>query len=93
MQRSLACWSRKKKINSLISGNENGAVEGIGHVGLSCIYATDSSSNLVCYTKRGFNIQFMPINCNLFPIPIRTNLSTDLYAKNEMKIVLCNSIT
>ena len=75
-----------KKINSLISGNENGAVEGIGHVGLSCIYATDSSSNLVCYTKRGFNIQFMPINCNLFPTPIRANLATNLNVNNELKI-------
>ncbi|MBW6482564.1 MAG: T9SS type A sorting domain-containing protein [Vicingaceae bacterium] len=64
-----------------INYTPSGQLEGVGTVGASCALAVEGSVNLVCYTKSGQNIQFNSMDCNLFPTPLRTNLTTAIPEK------------
>lgn len=63
--------------------SNSGSVEGIGTLGYPCGMGNEYNRYLNCYSKQTSNIQFGPLNCNLFPIPIRVNLSSNSLSFEE----------
>ena len=55
----------------------SGTVEGIGDLGYACGMGIEYNRYLNCYSKQTSSIQFGTLNCNLFPIPLRVNLSSN----------------
>jgi hypothetical protein len=56
---------------------KSGTVEGIGDLGYACGMGIEYNRYLNCYSKQTSNLQFGTLNCNLFPIPLRVNLSSN----------------
>jgi Secretion system C-terminal sorting domain len=77
-----------KRITGVNTIGYTGAIEGIGEIGAVCSAGFEYSSYLTCYTKQGNTIQFGNLDCNLFPNPIRVNLSTisNSLSENELSI-------
>lgn len=77
-----------KKITGLNTQGYTGAIEGIGEIGAVCSAGIEYTSYLTCYTKQGNTIQFGNLDCSLFPIPVRVNLSTNsnTFSENELSI-------
>lgn len=77
-----------KKIKGLNIGNNTGTLEGVGVLGLACATSIETGGGLNCYTKQGFTLQFGTIDCNSFPIPIRTGLSINNNNLNTSNILI-----
>ena len=66
--------------------NSTGLVEGIGRISNTCYPSLDAWGGLSCYTKQSQTILFTNIDCNLFPLAQRQNLSTITNTNNTTKI-------
>lgn len=77
-----------KKIKGVNQWNDSGTLEGIGFLGLACSSAIETGYGMNCYTKQGISLQFGTKDCNSFPTPIRTNLSTYTDNLDSDKIVV-----
>ncbi len=77
-----------KRIGGLNSVGYTGAVEGIGEIGAVCSAGFEYVSYLACYTKQGNSIQFGNLDCSLFPIPVRVNLSSTInsFSDNSLNV-------
>jgi hypothetical protein len=61
----------------------SGMIEGIGDIGLACGMGIEYNRYLNCYSKQTSNIKFGTLDCNLFPTPLRVNLSSNLMSYDE----------
>lgn len=75
-----------KRITGQNTQGYTGAIEGIGEIGAVCSAGIEYTSYLTCYTKQGNTIQFGNLNCSLFPIPVRVNLSTNSNTLTENQL-------
>lgn len=75
-----------KRITGINTKGYTGAIEGIGEIGAVCSAGFEYASYLTCYTKQGNTIQFGNLDCNLFPNPIRVNLSTISNSLSEKEL-------
>jgi hypothetical protein len=77
-----------KKVKGVNTGNNTGSVEGVGFVGLACATSIEGGGGLNCYTRQGASIQFGTKSCDLFPVPVRTNLATSQNNVQKNKVVV-----
>jgi hypothetical protein len=75
-----------KKIKGINTENNTGTLEGVGFIGLACARGIEGNGGLCCYSKQGYNLQFSTVNCNLFPVPVRVNLSVNGENLNKISI-------
>ena len=62
-----------------------GSVEGIGEVYPSCNLPIEGNPTLVCYSKDSLFIQFKPMDCSLFPVPVRVNDNSNSIFENHFQ--------
>lgn len=74
-----------KKINGSLISASTGSVEGIGEVYPSCNLPIEGNPTLVCYSKDSLFIQFKPMDCSLFPVPVRVNDNSNSKFENHFQ--------